>query len=256
MWHLFPGWCSSGGSPVRHGALVCLALAIGSSGSDWAFSEEEMHGCSFKEVVVQLVDVCDRAYDVGANMSFVIKRLQPPPHFSIVVLLQLAVCSAVGPRVRIDPLLHLHRSRAVVQLVRYIRRLRADIADLAHEGDLGDFGAVDLEVCVGVGLLGIEDLLDGAGAEGVFAVVAFAAWGGGLGTFYEAAACVAALGAVGGGGVGVVIAVVVGWGVLVLRRTAVGELYTHFKALNTARRRVRMGAQEVLSERFLAKRIK
>ena len=45
-----------------------------------------------------------------------------------------------------------------------------DVADLAYAGDLGDFGAVDGGVCVRVGLVCGEELVDGERAEGVFAV--------------------------------------------------------------------------------------
>ena len=52
-------------------------------------------------------------------------------------------------------------ARAVVDLDCEVRLLRVYAADLADECDLRDGGAVGFEVGAGVGLLCVEDLLDG-----------------------------------------------------------------------------------------------
>lgn len=57
---------------------------------------------------------------------------------------------------------------AVVEFVGDVGGLGGDVADLADEGDLLDFDVVDFELGVGMRLGGVEDLFDGAGAEGVF----------------------------------------------------------------------------------------
>lgn len=57
---------------------------------------------------------------------------------------------------------------AVVEFVGDVGGLGGDVADLADEGELLDFDVVDFELGVGMRLGGVEDLFDGAGAEGVF----------------------------------------------------------------------------------------
>ncbi len=128
--------------------------------------------------MIDLIQIRNRSNDMRTNMSPVVKRLQPAPNLGISVLHELrlppftfhvhpVVC---GRSVRVYPLLHFDYAGAIIELVGYVCRLGADVADLADECDLGYFGAVDLEVCVWMGLLSVEDLFDRAGAEGIFAV--------------------------------------------------------------------------------------
>lgn len=69
-------------------------------------------------------------------------------------------------------MLHFDSAAAVIEAVGYVGGLGADVADCADEGDLGYVCAVDSEVCVWMGLLGVEDLFDVAWSEGVFAIAA------------------------------------------------------------------------------------
>lgn len=108
--------------------------------------------------------------------------LEPAPHAAVLVLEQLvlvvggeASVAVLVAAVRVlgghvDPLLHFHRAGAVVELVGHVGGLRADVADLADEGQLGDFDVVDPEVGFRVGLGGEVELADGDRAD-VFEVV-------------------------------------------------------------------------------------
>ena len=128
-------------------------------------------------MILNLHLICHRPNNVGAHMAAIVKRLQPPPHSRPLILHQLAgrfICRVANVHgssgVGVDPLFYLDGSRAVVELVGDVCGLGADVADLAEEGDLGDFDVVDFEVGVWVRLGGVEDLFDGAGPEGVFVV--------------------------------------------------------------------------------------
>lgn len=135
----------------------------------------KVHICSFEEVIVDLILIGYRPYNMRADMPFCIKRLQPPPHARPAIRFEagFGLFRGVGRRGRsvgVDPLLYLDDSRAIVQFVGDVGGLRADVADLADEGDLGDFDVVELEFGVWVGLVGVEDLADCDGAESVFPV--------------------------------------------------------------------------------------
>ncbi len=67
-------------------------------------------------------------------------------------------------------MLDFYGASAIVDFVGYICCLGGDVADLADEGDLGDLDIVDTEVCVRMGLDGLEDLLDGDWSEGIFSI--------------------------------------------------------------------------------------
>lgn len=60
------------------------------------------------------------------------------------------------------------RAGAVVEFVCDVGGLGGNVTDLSDECDLLDFNVVDFELGVGMRLCGVEDLFDGAGAEGVF----------------------------------------------------------------------------------------
>lgn len=111
------------------------------------------------------------------------KHLEPPPDAAVLVLEQLVLVVGGGGAsvavlvaavrvlgAHVDPLLHFDGAGAVVELVGHVRGLGADVADLADEGQLGDFDVIDLEVGVRVGLVGEVELADGDGAD-VFEIV-------------------------------------------------------------------------------------
>lgn len=117
----------------------------------------------------------DRPDDMRADMSPVVESFQSAPHPRPFILhepgIVLAACPAAeihGRGLGIDPLLYFDRAGAVVEFVGDVGGLGGDVADLADEGDLLDFDVVDFELGVGMRLGGVEDLFDGAGAEGVF----------------------------------------------------------------------------------------
>lgn len=138
--------------------------------------EVEVHGCGFEEVVVDFVFVVDGSDDVGADVAFFIECLQAAPDacpfsdfqfpFSGDRVTQFVVLWRVG----IDPLFYFYGSCAVVEFVGHVCSLGGDVADLADEGYLGYLGAFDGEFGVWVGVGSREDLENGEGAEGVFAV--------------------------------------------------------------------------------------
>lgn len=110
-------------------------------------------------MVVDLVEVGDGADDVGADVALVGEGLEATPDADVGVHLAARVRGLVL-LVDVDPLLDLNLAGAVVDLKGDIGGLGLDVADLPDECDLGDDGAVDLEVGTGKGLLGVEDLLD------------------------------------------------------------------------------------------------
>lgn len=103
-----------------------------------------------------------------SHISLIIEPPQPAPNTHIHVLFQRGEHRVRG-RVRVEPLLDLNQTRAVVELVRRVCGLGGQRADLPDEGDLGDLVAVELEFGVRVRLLGVDELFDGDGTEGVFA---------------------------------------------------------------------------------------
>jgi hypothetical protein len=81
------------------------------------------------------------------------------------VLVQGVLGVGVLLLVGVDPLLDVDDARAVVEPVGDVGGLRADLPYLPDDGDLCDRVAVDGEVGAGVGLLEVEELFDGYGAE-------------------------------------------------------------------------------------------
>lgn len=74
-------------------------------------------------------------------MAFVVESFQPAPDarpfvFDELWLGDCRVRRRVHGSIRIDPLLHFYRARAVVEFVRYVRGLGGYAADLADERDL------------------------------------------------------------------------------------------------------------------------
>lgn len=68
-------------------------------------------------------------------------------------------------------MLDLDQASAVVQLVGCVCGLLGESADLTDKGYLVDLGAIDGEFGVCVGLLSIDELLDGDWTERVFAML-------------------------------------------------------------------------------------
>ncbi|KAG7048330.1 replication factor a2 [Colletotrichum scovillei] len=185
-------------------AASCTAVRRGTTavGVEGSLCEVEVDVGGLEEVVVDLVEVGDGADKVRADVAFAVERLEAAPDADVALELELLV--GVVLFIRVDPLLDLDEPRAVVELEGDVCGLGRDLADLGDEGDLGDGGAVDLEVGARVGFLGVDDLLDCDGAEGFFAVGFSAAGALGascaaLGAAVDEAACVvAAACAVGG----------------------------------------------------------
>lgn len=163
--------------------LLAVRIAGGGGGAGGlgellgrAAREVEVHGRGFEEVVGDFVLVVDGADDVRADVAFVVEGLHAAPDAGPLSDFQFALPGdgvaelVVFRGVGVDPLFDLDGAGAVVEFVGHVCGLGGDVADLADEGDLGDFGAFDGEFGVGVGLRGGEDLQDGEGAEGVFAV--------------------------------------------------------------------------------------
>ena len=92
-------------------------------------------------MIVDFVVVCDRPYDMSANVSLIVECLQSSPDTAIAIFHQfrLVVCvHLILIRIGIDPLFHLDKSSSIVHFVCDICRLGADASNLANEGDLGD----------------------------------------------------------------------------------------------------------------------
>lgn len=140
----------------------------------------QVHDRRLEQVVRDLVVVRDGADDVRADVALVVEGLEAAPDARVRVLYERGLAgAAVGVvgvgSIRIDPLLHLDGAGAVVEFVGYVCCLRADVADLADEGHLCYFDAVDAELGVRVGLGGVDELLDCYRAECIFAVTLAAA---------------------------------------------------------------------------------
>lgn len=168
---------------LLHGLLLAVRVRRGGSGAGVRGEllgrparEVEVHGRGFEQVVGDFVLVVDGADDVRADVALVVEGFHAAPDAGPLADLQLALAGdgvaelVVLGGVGVDPLLDLDGAGAVVELVGHVRGLGGDVADLANEGDLRDLGAFDGEFGVGVRLGGGEDLEDGEGAEGVFAV--------------------------------------------------------------------------------------
>ena len=138
-----------------------------------------MHIGCLEQMMGDLHLIRDRPDDMRADMSPVIESFQPSPHPRPFIFHEPGgiVLAAASPAPRaeihgrglgIDPLFDFDGAGAVVEFVGDVGGLGGDVADLADEGDLLDFDVVDFELGVGMRLGGVEDLFDGAGAEGVF----------------------------------------------------------------------------------------
>lgn len=111
------------------------------------------------------------------NKSLIRKRAHPSKNPCIPIQLDLVLPRRAGTlpiiclhgvlrRARVDPLFDFDLAGAIIDLVGDVCGLRADVADLADEGDGGGVGAVDLVVCFRVWLRGVEGLLDCDGTKG------------------------------------------------------------------------------------------
>ena len=182
-----------------------MLLRVGSG--EGPAGEVEMDICRFEEVVRDFVLVGQGRQHVRADVALAVEFFDVAPRAdpgafgefglssssTIVVLIdvvghEVRVCDGrvVVVGVGVDPALHLDGARAVVELVGRVGGLRDQAADLAHERHARDVDAGDAEVGVWVRVVGCEDLVDGAGAEGFFAVGALGGsglvgWGEGRG---------------------------------------------------------------------------
>jgi hypothetical protein len=112
-------------------------------------------------MIVDLVEVCHGSDNMRTDMTLVIEGLETAPNTNVGLELETRV--GIVLLIDIDPLLDLNRSGAIFDLEGDICRLGLDVANLSDECDLGHGGTVDFEVGAGVGLFGVEDLLDGDG---------------------------------------------------------------------------------------------
>ncbi|KAL9043429.1 MAG: hypothetical protein Q9214_003386, partial [Letrouitia sp. 1 TL-2023] len=144
-----------------------------------AARHEQVHVRRLEQVEADLHLVCHGADDVRADVPAAVaaEHLEPPPDAAVLVLEQLVLaCASIVVVVlvaaavwvlgaHVDPLLYFDGAGAVVEFVGHVGGLRADVADLADEGQLGDFDVIDLEIGVRVGLRGEVELADGDGAD-------------------------------------------------------------------------------------------
>ncbi|KAI6769312.1 hypothetical protein HG531_010416 [Fusarium graminearum] len=98
-------------------------------------------------------------------MAFVVEGLETTPDANVRVELETGF--GVVRLVDINPLLDLDLAGTVIDLEGDICRLGLDAANLSDECDLGHGGTIDLEVGAGIGLFGVENLLNGDGAQGL-----------------------------------------------------------------------------------------
>lgn len=137
-----------------------------------------MYSRRLEQVTMQLVDIRQRPHAMRAHIPLVPEGLELAPDLGVAVQLDrglrhvIRLHAVVPGRGRDRPLLGLDLARAVVDLVRHVGALRADVAHLADEADAGGVGTVDLELGLRVGLRCLEGLLDCDGAEGGSAAVA------------------------------------------------------------------------------------
>lgn len=135
----------------------------------WASGKVQMHISRLQKMHRHLIHIRDRANKMTPHMTLIIEALHATKHSAIASLFQ-SLHLWVWWRLGVEPLLDFNEAGAVVQLVGCVCGLLCKAADLADEGHLLDFGAVDGEFGVGVWLLGVDKLLDCDWAETVFAV--------------------------------------------------------------------------------------
>lgn len=165
---------SSGSVSLIDKHAVSSTVLFRATGTCCALAVEQMHVCRLEQVVIDLVEILNLAYEVGADVFLAAEALETTPHADkgvggnstgAAAVLAFALCF------RVDPLLDVDGARAVVDLVRDVGRLRLDRAHLAHDGHLGYGVAIDGGIHAGVGVFPVEELLDGYGAEGFVGVL-------------------------------------------------------------------------------------
>ena len=148
-------------------------------------SKEKMNSSRLQQMRMQLINIPNGPHTMRTDEALIRKRTHAPKHAHVAIHLDLVLPRLARPlpivrfhcvrgRGRVDPLLDLDLARAVIDLVRDVCGLRADVAHLADEGDAGDVGAVDLVVGFWVGLRGVQGLFDCDWAEGGVVEVALA----------------------------------------------------------------------------------
>jgi hypothetical protein len=96
-----------------------------------------MDSGSFEQVVRDLVHVFHRANDLRANRFSVVEALQFSPRSAVCAFDKLSLDWVVLVNsVRVDPLLDLDTTGAIVESVSGVGGLRRDIADLPNESEL------------------------------------------------------------------------------------------------------------------------
>jgi len=125
-----------------------------------------MHVRCVQQVVVDLVEIVNRTDEVRADVLLAVEGCQPAEYAHVCVRRELGFRGALGS-LGVDPLLDVDYARAVVDRVGDVCCLGLHAADLPDERYLRDGDAVDGEAGAGVGLVALDELLDGHGAEGV-----------------------------------------------------------------------------------------
>lgn len=131
---------------------------------------EQVHICRLEHVVVDFVVIRNRPYQMRTDELLSGQALQASPDTNMSTDLVAWVLSLMR-LVDVDELLDVDRARAIVDADCDVGGLRVEGADLADSCDLGDGGAVDLEVGALEGFFGVEDLFDGYGAKRFVLVV-------------------------------------------------------------------------------------
>src|ERR1700722_796135 len=152
-----------------------------------------MYCGGFKEVIMDLVVVCDRSNDMSTNVSFAVECFESAPNSAICILDQFyfvhvfCVAWVRGSGITVNPLFYFNRACPIIDFVGDIGDLRADIPYLANKGYLqsyqyqtspnlapwaylADYIAIHLEVCIWMRLLRINELLDCNRSDCIFAV--------------------------------------------------------------------------------------
>lgn len=108
-----------------------------------------------EKMTIQLIDIRQRPDTMSPDIALIPKRLQLPKHLDVSIQLDLGLAASPSAIIggihgidsgRVDPMLDFDLARSVIDLVRDVCSLGADVADLTDEEDGGGVCAVNLEV--------------------------------------------------------------------------------------------------------------
>lgn len=119
---------------VDEHAIAAASTVSSAVSTEGALGEVEVDVGGLEEVVVDLVEVGDGADEVGADVALAVEGLDAAPDAD--VALEVEAGGVVVLLIRVDPLLGLDETRAVVELEGDVCWLRGDLADLGDEGYL------------------------------------------------------------------------------------------------------------------------